>query len=437
MKIDQKKYYGKRILILGGGQLHSSLVVAAKRLGATTWVVDPDDDKHSPAKQLSDYSYNIDVNDVDALEKLCKEEKIDGAIIGFYHAPTLPYIRLCERLNYPCLFTRKQYELLNNKKEFSCLCRKVGLDVPQEFSECKLSESFGDYPIIVKPIDSRGSKGQTLCFGYSDVSKAIAYAKAESPTGEVIIQQYLNTKKELIIECVVKDGIPYVLLLDDMYYGNDSDGTGRIYCLHTASERSLAYYHQSVRNKITALIENIGMRNGVCTFQGKRDGNTIRFYDAASRLGGGLALSIIEKEFGFSAAEMLIDFALSGNLNYSPKENLCRFNGKIPVIWYIMLKPGKIAEINGLEEIRNNRFFVTCEERLHIGDTVPDTEDVRRLLGAVLFLFDDEETLDDFLREDVPFISVLDYEGNELVIDDSERLKAILKHREDDLSERL
>lgn len=436
-KSNQSKYSGKRILILGGGQLHSSLVIAAQKLGAQTWVADPEDEKHSPAKLLADHSCKIDVYDVDALEKLCRNEKIDGVMIGFYHAPTLPYIQLCNRMDYPCLFTMEQYESLNNKNEFSRLCRESGLDVPREFAEGELTEIFEEYPVIVKPIDSRGSKGQTLCLGYNDVSRAIKYAKEESPTGEVIVQKYLDTKKELIIECVVKDGIPHVLLLEDMYYGNDSDGTGRIYCLNTASARSCDYYNESIKDKIAILIANIGIVNGVCTFQGKRDGDTIRFYDAASRLGGGLELAIIEKEFGFSASEMLIDFALSGNLNFSQQADLCRYNGKIPVIWYIMLKPGKIAEIDGLEKIRSNRYFVTYEERLHVGDTVPDTEDVRRLLGAVLLLFDDDAALDDFLRRDVPFVSVLDSDGNELVIDNVERNKSVLKHREDEASERL
>ena len=436
MMCDKKKYQGKRILVLGGGQLHCSLVTAAHKLGAKVWVADPEDAVKSPAKLLADHSCKIDVCDVDTLETLCKKEKIDGIIIGFYHAPTLPYIMLCERLNYPCLFTREQYESLNNKNEFSRLCREAGLDVPREYEESELTESFEDYPVIVKPVDSRGSKGQTLCFGYDNVDRALAYAKGESSNKEVIIQQYLSTKKELIIECVVKDGIPYVLLLEDMYYGNDSDGTGRIYCINTASARSCVFY-QSIRDKITAFITHIGLINGVCTFQGKRDGDTIRFYDAASRLGGGLVLTLVEKEFGYSASEMLVDYALSGNLNYSQQEETYRFNGKIPVIWYVMLKPGKIAEITGWDTIKKNRYYVTCEERLHIGDTVPDTEDVRRLLGAVLFLFDDENALDDFLRMENQPISVIDCDGNELVIDDLERKKAILKHREDELAERL
>ncbi len=436
MRTDNKKYSGKRILILGGGQLHSNLVTAANRLGAKTYVADPEDEENSPAKLLADHSCKIDVYDVDALERLCKEEKIDGVIAGFYHAPMLPYIKLCERMNYPCLCTSKQYSMLNNKDEFSCLCRKLGLDVPYEYDKSELTV-FDEYPIIVKPVDSRGSKGQTVCFEYDDVSKAIAYAKAETLRSEVVIQQYLKTKKEMIIEYVVKDGIAYELLVEDMYYGNDEDGLGRVYRLLTVSDRTFDFYRQTIREKIRNLIEHVGIRNGLCTFQGKKDGNTIRFYDAASRLGGSLSSSIIEKEFGFSVSQMLVDFALSGNLHFFPKADIFRFNGKIPVIWYIMLRPGRISKIVGLDKIKENRYYVDYEARMHEGDIVPDTEDVRRLLGAVLFLFDDTNALDDFLNTQLPFVSVLDSDGNELVIEDLERIKFVLQHREDELSERL
>lgn len=437
IRSDQKKYYGKRILILGGGQLHSNLVTAAKRLGAKTYVADPEDEIKSPAKLQADYNCKIDVYDVGALEKLCKEEKIDGVIAGFYHAPMLPYIRLCERMNYPCLCTQEQYSMLNNKDEFNCLCREFELDVPREYDKSELTEDFEKYPIIVKPVDSRGSKGQTVCFEYDDVSKAIAYAKAESLRSEVIIQQYLNTKKEMIIEYVVKDGIAYELLVEDMYYGNDEDGLGRVYRLLTVSDRTFDYYKQTVRKNITDLIAHVGIKNGLCTFQGKKDGNVIRFYDAASRLGGSLSSSIIEKEFGFSVSQMLVDFALSGKLHFSPEADIYRFNGKIPVIWYIILRPGKISEIVGLDKIKENRYYVDYEARMHEGDIVPDTEDVRRILGAVLFLFDDTNALDDFLNTQLPFVSVLAPDGNELVIEDLERIKSVLQHREDELTERL
>ena len=117
--------------------------------------------------------------------------------------------------------------------------------------------------------------------------------------------------------------------------------------------------------------------------------------------------------------------------------DIYRFNGKIPVIWYIMLRPGRISKIVGLDKIKENRYYVDYEARMHEGDIVPDTEDVRRLLGAVLFLFDDTNALDDFLNTQLPFVSVLDSDGNELVIEDLEKIKSVLQHREDELSERL
>ena len=51
-----------------------------------------------------------------------------------------------------------------------------------------------------------------------------------------------------------------------------------------------------------------------------------------------------------------------------------------------------------MDKIKENRYYVDYEARMHEGDIVPDTEDVRRILGAVLFLFDDTNALDDFLN---------------------------------------
>ena len=67
------------IMILGGANLHCKLVEAAHQMGKETVVVD--NIKNSPAKLISDYSYDIDVREVDRLG-ICHMQRRECGDIG-------------------------------------------------------------------------------------------------------------------------------------------------------------------------------------------------------------------------------------------------------------------------------------------------------------------------------------------------------------------
>jgi len=50
----------------------------------------------------------------------------------------------------------------------------------------------GLYPVIVKPVDSAGSKGCSRVDRQENLEKAISYARSESHNGRIIIEQFLE-----------------------------------------------------------------------------------------------------------------------------------------------------------------------------------------------------------------------------------------------------
>lgn len=428
---------GKKVLILGGGFLHKQLAEAAKKMGAIAYVVDPDDVVHSPAKLIADKYYDIDIYDIEAIVELCKTEKIDGAVVGYYHAPYGPYIEICKRMGYPCLATERQYELFVRKDKFAEMCKACGADIPQSYQECDITEDFDAYPIIVKPADSRGSKGQSVCYGYDETRKAIAFAKDNSLCRQMIIEKYLPTKKEMTIECLIKNRQLCEYLIQDMYYGADETGLGRVYKLITESERSIGYYKEKVKPQIEKMIRYAGIVNGVCTLQGKKENGKFKFYDASLRCGGSMTAGFIEKVYNISIPQILVKFALTGVMEFDTGQPLYDFGNKIMAVWYITVKSGKICEVIGFDKIRSNKSFVAYEERMWLGDVVEATGDVRQIFGAFVFAFDSEYELNEFWENEPLDIMVLDENGKNMVVDDTDRCRKIIKYRESEISERI
>ncbi|MCQ2966447.1 MAG: ATP-grasp domain-containing protein [Alphaproteobacteria bacterium] len=278
MEFPERKYMlptenftGKKILIMGGAFLNKQLVEVAKAMGIVTYVTDIDDVVHSPAKLVADKYYNIDVNDVEAIVKLCKKEEIDGVIVGGYHAPYEPYIQVCKQMGYPCLATEQQYELFSLKDNFEATCRKCGIDTPQNYQENEITEDFTAYPIIVKPVDGSGSKGQSVCHNFIEAKKAIAFGKEKSRRKRVIIEEFLPTQKEIMIECLIKDGQLYESLITDFYYGSSEMGVGRVFKLITVSDRSIDFYFKEIKPQIEKMIKFVGIKNSIFIVQGKRN----------------------------------------------------------------------------------------------------------------------------------------------------------------------
>ena len=124
---------GKKLLILAGAGVHNKVVRAAKEMGIYTIVTDylPD----SPAKELADESWMLNIMDVDGIVKKCKEEHIDGVMNFCIDPAQKPYLEICERLNLPCIGTRKTFDILTDKRKFKDYCVEHGVDVIPEYTE--------------------------------------------------------------------------------------------------------------------------------------------------------------------------------------------------------------------------------------------------------------------------------------------------------------
>src|SRR5699024_8764544 len=107
--IGLQKINGKRLLILGGSRISCEIVKKAKELGIYTIVTDWYPVEKSPAKQIADEYSMTSTTDIEAMERLVREKRIDGITTGFTDSVLPYYAQICERVNLPCYGTEKQF----------------------------------------------------------------------------------------------------------------------------------------------------------------------------------------------------------------------------------------------------------------------------------------------------------------------------------------
>ncbi len=370
-----KNLKGKKLLIIGGAFQHCKVVEAAKEMGIKVYVADYLSKKDSPAKQIADVELFIDVKDVDGIVEYCKKEKIDGVISVCLDVCQRPYQQVCEKLNLPCFGTEKQFHILTDKTAFKNCCIANGVDIIPEYNAEDFSIDNGkevEYPVIVKPCDSRGSRGSTVCYNREEVISAIKVASGESSNGQVLIEKYMGNKKDVCITYIVVNGKVYLTRVGDRKLGRIEDKMERVSMMGMAPSKFTQMYFENVNERVAKMLKNIGLNNAPAFMQGFVDGNTVRFYDPGLRYPGAEYERMYEKVHGVSLIQPLIEFALSGEIseeNIIPTDGYLQ-KGKVSPYLLISVKPGKITKIIGEEKIRNHPSVISMFAKYKVGDVV-------------------------------------------------------------------
>ena len=171
---------GKRLLILGGSRISCEIVKHARAMGIVTGVTDWYALEKSPAKQIADNAHFVNTTDIDAMEALIREENYDGVITGFTDSVLPYYAEICERVGLPSYGTKEQFDIFIDKSKYKALMRAFDVPTVPEYSIDveRFEETTADivFPVIVKPADSSGSRGITVCENREELQKAISFA---------------------------------------------------------------------------------------------------------------------------------------------------------------------------------------------------------------------------------------------------------------------
>ena len=376
----------KKVLLLAGAGVHCKVVQAAKELGIYTIVTDNLDVKDAPAKRMADEFLNYDIYDTDKIVEYCKRNNVDG-VLGFCIDPTQrPAQEICEKLGLPSFGTKEQVFALTDKNAFKALCEENGVDVITEYSEENLDEIA--YPVLVKPVDSRGSRGIVICRNKEELKQSLSVAKKESTNGKCIIEKYMGENQELTITYIVKNGEPNLISIGDRFPGKEADNLNRQNICVIQPSRYSDMYIKNVHQKVIRMIKALGIKNGPVFMQGFADDDTVRMFDPGIRFPGNEYERIYTKATGINPMKSILQYAIGGEIddyNGSLKDSYL-LNGKVAIQYMINVGPGTIGKFDGLEEIAQLPQIVDIQQRHFVGDVIENTGDIKHRAGEICLL---------------------------------------------------
>lgn len=185
----------KKLMLLGGLRYLLPMIEEAHRMGVYVITADylPDNIAHTK----SDEYCNVSIIDKEAVLEKAKELQIDGIVSHAVDPGVTTAAYVAEQMGLPFQCSYKSACILQNKFLFRQFLMENGFNCPHAKGYTNAEEAISDvdfftWPIIVKPVDSAGSKGVTKVDHVEDLLAAIENAISYSISKQFIIEDFLD-----------------------------------------------------------------------------------------------------------------------------------------------------------------------------------------------------------------------------------------------------
>ena len=367
----------KKLLILGGFPQMIDIIAAAQQMDI--YVIVADRDASSPAKRFADLAVNISTNDIEALESLCR-----SVFTGFEDFNIHIALELCGRLNLPFYATRKQIECITDKLNFKDECRRHGIPVIEQYT-LDQALKLGKYPYIVKPADSYGSRGITICRNAEELRHGYKRAEGVSATDKAIIERFIDNDHGVELFYTVVNGNVHLTVTADRYTVRNGETTVPLPVAEVFPSRHRNEMVDALDLPIRQMLTQMGILNGLVLIQALYDGDGGYFvYEMAYRFTGEQHYRLVEKQHGVKLSTMMIKAALGEDISeYDTPllDDVCFCKPSINLA--VVLNPGKVEHVSGLDKVYKIDEVISYNLTHGDGDVIAASGDYSHLLIRV------------------------------------------------------
>lgn len=382
----------KKILLLGGSAQQIVAIKSAQKHGFYTVLCDFLLD--NPGQYETDKFYLVSTTDKEAVLKVAMDEKVDGvlAYASDPAAPTAAYV--AEKMGLPTN-PYQAVDTLCNKDKFREFLRDNGFNTPvaRGYSDKNVDTSIFSLPVIVKPVDSSGSKGATVLRDWNGLDKALEFAFSFSRSHRVIVEEFIEKKHAYLIggDIFVNDGKVVLWGLLNCHRDNTVNPlvpVGKSYPLLLDKEDE-----HSVHTTLQNMVDKLGLKFGSVNVELVVDkNNRVWPIDVGPRAGGNMIPDLLGMIFDVDVVEMAVLAAMGEPLK-------CEIGAGTPFYATHNLHTNKNGIYKGIEfseelEKRIVKKFLYKKD----GDKVEFFDNAAKALGIIFMKFDSQEEMTEMLE---------------------------------------
>ena len=377
---------------MGGSAQQIIAIETAKRLGYYTVLCDFLTD--NPGQHYADRFYLVSTTDKEKVLDVAQKEQISGvlAYASDPAAPTAAYV--AEQMGLP----GNPYDAvctLCNKDRFRQFLSENGFHTPRAERFQSVDEALDgakglDLPVIVKPVDSSGSKGVTVLRSFDKLNTAAEFALRFSRCKTAIVEEFIEKKHPYLIggDIFVYEGQVLVWGLLNCHRDpkvNPLVPVGKSYPLALDSQDAKA-----VRQTLQTLIDKLQIRSACMNLELIIDSQDRVFpIDIGPRAGGNMIPDLLSMIFGVDLVEMSVKAAMGQPVT----EKIVRGEDHSYYATYNLhsVKDGIYKGLSISEEIES--FVIEKHIYMQEGDSVEFFSDASKAIGIIFLRFDSLRSL--------------------------------------------
>lgn len=382
---------GKRLLLLGGSNSVDDIQRFAAENNVTLIATAHPRYGITPLKRIADESYDVNAIDDEGLIRLIREKKIDGIFPG-NNEDILPHaIAAAEACGLPAYCDRQMWDRCANKALFKQMCAENDIPVAKVYDLAVTDPKDIPYPVAVKPADSSGSQGFSICRTAGELLPAVERALPFSRTATVLVEEYIPYDS-CIIHYTLAGGEAVFCGISDKVSMLLAEGSGSVMALQRFPSADIDAYLASLDEKVRAMFRRAGMHDGPVWIEAFNNHGQFIFNEMGYRFGGSMTYYPIRYFYGIDQLEFMLRYALGETPVLSEQTHLIRRDvpaGKHFAILPLHVRPGTIRAVSG-EDLAASMPEVYAYVPIHgAGDTIRASASVQQVFCYLHLLYDD------------------------------------------------
>jgi phosphoribosylamine-glycine ligase len=338
----------KKVMILAGGNDQIALIEELRRyFKSDVEIILVDMSDKVRAITYADKFLKISTMDKAAVLAAAREEKIDYILTACGDQPLSTMAYVATEMGLPTYLSEQDVRDLTNKRFMKEKMVASGIPTARHIYIDKTWDGNVpdfDYPLVVKPVDSNGSKGVKKVFTPADMKKALKEAFQYSLSGDVIIEEF-KQGEELSVDVYVEGATAKLLSITaSKKIRENKDSFTIIQSYYPAPSD---YKEERVLEICQKIADAWNLHDTPLLVQMIQKGDSYNVLEFSARMGGGSKYRLIQVLSGVNIMKVYVEMVMGDKPTVNPMK---QYNNAI--MSYIYCSPGVYKSVEGLDELK-------------------------------------------------------------------------------------
>lgn len=396
----------KKLMLLGGIRYLLPVIKSAHEQGY--YVITADYLPNNIAHKYSDEYVNVSIIDKDAVLKAAQEKQIDGIMSFGVDPGVVSAAYVAEMMGLPFQCSYESACILQDKSRFRLFLSEHGFNCPKAKGYDDLDEALRDeecfsWPVIVKPVDSAGSKGVTRVFRKEELKKAVETAFAASLSKQIIIEDYLIAEGQSSgsESFFVNGELRYNAFYDQLFELNSPNPfVPMVEQWPSAKDEAVL---EDVRKQLQRLGTIMEFGTGLFNVEWRVSGGKVYLMEVSPRAGGNRLAEILNyaTDVDVIMAETLKSVGMEFDNVHEPN-----YNGNYAIYNLHSNRHGHFERLV-IDPAFEKKYLIEKEVRVEVGDTVEPFAGANTSIGTLFLRTETRQELDDILKNIDKYINIV------------------------------